>query len=66
MISDLQFIEVKSDASYEQGKQYGKQAKKVIQSIGNYKKLFSETVEQTWQQILVYASSYSELALYLH
>ena len=53
------FVKVDGSTPYECGRQYGEQAKTAIASaISDYRLLFSETSDKTWDQITEYALSY--------
>ncbi len=53
------FVKVSGSTPYECGKQYGEQAKELIATaVADYKLLFAETSDKTWEQITEYALSY--------
>jgi isopenicillin-N N-acyltransferase-like protein len=58
----FQLIKVKAETSYERGIQYGQQAKdKIIAGIKDYKWLFSETSDMSWDDIRKNALNYIPL-----
>lgn len=59
----FQLIEVKADTPYERGFQYGEQARdKIISGIEDYKVLFSETSDMSWEEIKNHALKYIYLS----
>jgi len=55
----FQLIEAKATSHYEIGVQYGSQAReKIMDGIENYRKLFSDTSNMSWEDIKNYALDY--------
>lgn len=53
------FVKIEGSSPYECGRQYGSQAKDAIAvAVSEYRQLFSETSDRTWDQIVEYALSY--------
>lgn len=59
---NFQFVEIQRGTPYEMGFQYGRQAREKIRAgIAEYRELFAEICDMSWEEILAYAESFVPL-----
>lgn len=52
MLGSFDFIEINGNTPFDRGQQYGQKAKdKIVAGIEDYKKLFAQTMDKTWDEI---------------